>query len=1727
MPHPETLVKFIQIKKPLLWVGAGLSIDAGYPTVGLLAHKLWEEHAYGPKPPESNPYGLVNAFYQEYGRGDLDEALSKIIPAGVESRPSHKALARIAKSGFFSGVITTNYDRLLDNAFSEKSVDYLPQVIDGNQHIRTGNRLRLYKIHGDVADWKNVILTADSYAKFNERYGFLRSQFDILLTQNPVLFIGCSMLDERILDWLDKLPPEEAKLINSWMAILTASQLEAVKQYEHASGLSAWEILNKISFRVLDLPDFKSLPKWLDEIADKVAPPGTGRRELILNIRTSDTSSPEQWRVDLDGRNISNPSLPVHDKAFIEKLEQLEKMVHLPLPCDVNGILGSGENTIETAIHEHAAAIGAGLSEILDDQGRKTILKSMNHNIIPLLRIIVDGDLADRVLALPWELLRLNDCFPVKEGQLDIVREIKVDGAPGLATAPDAFRVLVHIAAPEDEEGQGALMYEEEAYRLILSMQRAVKGAVAFSDLGTVRDLIQALNRINPTVVHFTGHGKPGALLFEDEDGGKINIHISTLLAELRAGAAVGQPTLPPVFYLASCHGASGTAVSGQASPGYRQLSELGAVKGEGPSTAATLQREGCPAIVGYFGPVGDQLSTRAEVVFYSALAAGKRLTESVRQARNEMTRVLSGKGSHYRYPLGWAQLALYLRGGDVPITEEGEYTDNIYALEQELCGTDSPVHGLEVLHSGPEGFIGRRRDLAMLRQRHIKGRRIFVLHGLGGIGKTALAVNLIPKLGIKPESIILLDAARADQADDPVQDLWEQLSLQVQQAFPGLLETVLEKRKKTQDPLSLLGAVLHTVKKPWLIYLDNAESLQVKVESEEGELGTWGSPGIARWWAMASKEAVHGGTLTLMATTRYFFPGLDRKHGWQVGVLRSADIARMMRWFQFLRKIPHDHIDQVVQWLNGHARALVYLEGLLNEIFDPLTPDDEITGDQWKAAIKEALPGTEARLINEDLMLSHIWKRLDSKARKHLQALTSLRRPVPPDAVKILGDQTRRLENLGLITKFPGELRGMHPTVHRFVEEHEGEARTDDHLRIGRWYLATYESNNDPALAEETVYHLLTAKEVDLAASPADALARYYWRALRYADARRVLDSILDLGPTGELHEELLITSGNLHVDLGHYGLAASDFQAVIDSSHKRHPSGKSEASGLHGLANALSRLGRYEDAVEAYYKSLEIKKQAYGTEAHPEYAASLHGLANALSRLGRYEDAVEAYYKSLEIKKQAYGTEAHPEYAASLHGLANALYSLGRYEEAVEAYYKSLEIKKQAYGTEAHPEYAASLHGLANALSRLGRYEDAVEAYYKSLEIKKQAYGTEAHPEYAASLHGLANALYSLGRYEEAVEAYYKSLEIKKQAYGTEAHPEYAASLHGLANALYSLGRYEEAVEAYYKSLEIDKQAYGTEAHPESLPTLTNLGVLLAEIGRIDRACRKMERALSIARNLGQPYYLGHILFRYAQVEATRNTQKALGMARESEALLLQVFEPSHPTVQGVKEFLRKLEKGTDQGQDRFQEGITTENLIEWTHGLLRGIYSVSNNVFIHLVQRIVLLMSDYHQLTQLAVMMGRPGLELEDTPSLKLPGKVPPEKAKELKQLLKNIKELINQVGQDVGEKIETATGEDGRIAVLEITSGSVPEGLAAVLLDEATAIIMAGSEELLRAELDLVLKGLSIQIKETDDPAAMDLTSLLLEKLPDDRDTIVGLLAPLCSDEQLQVMAKTER
>src|SRR5689334_585122 len=117
-------------------------------------------------------------------------------------------------------------------------------------------------------------------------------------------------------------------------------------------------------------------------------------------------------------------------------------------------------------------------------------------------------------------------------------------------------------------------------------------------------------------------------LLFENEYGEKQPITVETLLTEIRRQAP---DRLPRFFFLACCH-------SGDAPVSDRAAARL-------PAVATALHRDGITQVVGYFGPVLDEASTRAERAFYAELANGRRTRDAVRAARLALSQPLPGTG--------------------------------------------------------------------------------------------------------------------------------------------------------------------------------------------------------------------------------------------------------------------------------------------------------------------------------------------------------------------------------------------------------------------------------------------------------------------------------------------------------------------------------------------------------------------------------------------------------------------------------------------------------------------------------------------------------------------------------------------------------------------------------------------------------------------------------------------------------------------------------------------------------------------------------------------------------------------------------------------------------------------------------------------------------------------------------------------------------------------------
>ncbi|WP_341751186.1 tetratricopeptide repeat protein [Candidatus Tisiphia endosymbiont of Piscicola geometra] len=363
------------------------------------------------------------------------------------------------------------------------------------------------------------------------------------------------------------------------------------------------------------------------------------------------------------------------------------------------------------------------------------------------------------------------------------------------------------------------------------------------------------------------------------------------------------------------------------------------------------------------------------------------------------------------------------------------------------------------------------------------------------------------------------------------------------------------------------------------------------------------------------------------------------------------------------------------------------------------------------------------------------------------------------------------------------------------------------------------------------------------------------HYRLLQYKEAQSNLEEALKTAFNQnnlQKHLRLMHMLGNAYYVMGQYDQAIEKYQESLEMrkliyKDEPHPA---IADSLNNLGEAYRNKGQYDQAIEKSQESLEMMKLIYKDEPHPAIAGSLNNLGSAYQAKGQYDQAIEKYQESLKIKKLIYKDEPHPDIAASLNNLGVAYKAKGQYDQAIEKYQESLKINKLLYKDEPHPAIAGSLHNLGIAYADKGQYDQAIEKYQESLKINKLIYKDEPHPDIAASLHNLGSAYDSKGQYDQAIEKYQESLKINKLIYKDEPHPDIAASLNNLGEAYRNKGQYDQAIEKFQESLKIKKLIYKDEPHPDIAASLNNLGNAYQAKGQYDQAIEKYQESLKIKK-------------------------------------------------------------------------------------------------------------------------------------------------------------------------------------------------------------------------------------------------------------------------------------
>ncbi|WP_186438233.1 SIR2 family protein [Cohnella terricola] len=190
----------INNKKLIIFVGAGVSVNSGFPTWEELVRRFGEGLGIDCDNLNQDDYlRIPQYYYNSRGRKEYYELINKVFNKNVKPNPLHKTLLELKPYHF----ITTNFDDLIEDAAREKGMFY--DVVSKDEDLPyTPNNNMILKIHGDLKN-KNIVLKEDDFLSYSSNFKLIENYVKSLLSTHLVLFVGYSVNDidvKLIFQWV-------------------------------------------------------------------------------------------------------------------------------------------------------------------------------------------------------------------------------------------------------------------------------------------------------------------------------------------------------------------------------------------------------------------------------------------------------------------------------------------------------------------------------------------------------------------------------------------------------------------------------------------------------------------------------------------------------------------------------------------------------------------------------------------------------------------------------------------------------------------------------------------------------------------------------------------------------------------------------------------------------------------------------------------------------------------------------------------------------------------------------------------------------------------------------------------------------------------------------------------------------------------------------------------------------------------------------------------------------------------------------------------------------------------------------------------------------------------------------------------------------------------------------------------------------------------------------------
>ena len=438
--------------------------------------------------------------------------------------------------------------------------------------------------------------------------------------------------------------------------------------------------------------------------------------------------------------------------------------------------------------------------------------------------------------------------------------------------------------------------------------------------------------------------------------------------------------------------------------------------------------------------------------------------------------------------------------------------------------------------------------------------------------------------------------------------------------------------------------------------------------------------------------------------------------------------------------------------------------------------------------------------------------------------------------------------------------------------------------------------------------------------------IARYLGHSGGYAAARDLFQLIVGAyredDAHGPEHRDTLSTRHELAYWTGYAGDAAGardQFAALLPTRERvQGPGHRDTLSTRHELARWTGEAGNAAGARDQFAALLPIQERVRGAE-EPNTLITRNQLARWTGEAGNAAGARDQFAALLPIRERVLGAE-HPNTLSTRHELARWTGEAGDVAGARDQFAALLPVRERVLGPE-HPDTLAARVGLASCTGQAGDVAGARDQYTGLLPVLERVLGAE-HPQTLAARANLAAWVGEAGDVAGARDLLAALVPVLERVLGAE-HPETLAACPRLAYWTGWAGDVAGARDLLAALVPVLERVLGAE-HPE---TLIARGGLANWTGRAGDAARARDQLIALLpieeRVLGREHprtltSRGHL------ARWTGEAGDAAGARYQYSALLLireRVLGPQHQETQATRE---ELAYWTDQADDGISRGV-----------------------------------------------------------------------------------------------------------------------------------------------------------------------------------------------------------